>query len=534
MGAEKPGGPSEDGESPEKIDLSTTTGGSMEGAFIARLLIDRSWLVRRVETCRFTDEVSLERSITFDVDTDAVGAAYRELHGHDVEMPDLLTIPLCIINKQLLLDIDLADASGRRIHVGSRRRDRELAALALTWMRGEQAPDGTLELCQRLTGFAGADWPTDPDELSNFGLPEPVEDIFDGLELAAAPGTFQYWAGTFSDHFMLPVAVTPDSNVELYKMRLVEAGVPQRSRWSKGLKTIDVPMTDVAWCDSDHFRVEAPAGLFFSSLTVMQSNSVEGPEAARFWGRLTPSRAHIHSWGSRDNEDPGHLSGEADFTAHLRLRLPPDGLLSTARTVLFAIGALLAFGAYKLVPFVTHEGRGTPDAAITLLLVAPSAFSAYLVVGEKHPFFRDHTRAFRLLVGSASLTPIAASLAYLVWDSVFWLREFWLCLSLYCFVVEYVAVRTHARSKRAFQQVGAMAPATVAGQAVFDDDADTLRVLTSDLGLDDVCSLFDVNRSDLLEMLAPDSGGPDRAVRGRLHKLLAEAEHAADFQLGEI
>jgi len=209
------------------------------------------------------------------------------------------------------------------------------------------------------------------------------------------------------------------------------------------------------------------------------------------------------------------------------------GLLSTFRTLIFLIGALLIFGAYLLVPFVTKEGRGTPDAAITLLLIAPSALSAYLVAGEAHPFFRDSTKYLRFLVGVASLTPIAASLAYLVMDSVYELRIVWLSLALICFVVEWAVVRAHDASKRAFKQVVALAPDTIAGRAYIDDDADLLRTVTSALGLDATCGLIGVDRGTLLEALSPDRGGPSRPMRRRLRQVAEGARTTDDLHIGE-
>lgn len=431
--------------------------------------------MRRVETLRFRDASSVERSITLDVDTDALAERYRRFHRLS-RLPRELTIPLATIERQLLLDIDLTDDAGRRLHAASRQADSDYAARALWGMHGRATPD-VYRACREVTGRPGVDWPEDPADLEDNGMPEWYTNCYAQVRRGATQ-QFAEWFAHFTNRFVLPVRVPLGRGVIVLKLRLVEAVRPKQISLAArlgGVMNLPVDMPDAFWCDSDHFRVHAPPGLLLTTVAVEQANQGPVKSPSFYWGRLTMQRAHLYTWG--DARSPGAGGAHvptAHYTATLRLRLMPHGWISTARVSLALIGVLLTVGAL-LMHCVVAARDTNADAAVALLLLAPSAMSTFLVRGEEHPMFEQMAATLRGLVLAASLTPIPAAGAFVLGADEHLLRVIWSGLGASTLCVAAFLARVFAESRRAAETVTAGARRTEQGTAVIDAVGDKLR-----------------------------------------------------------
>lgn len=92
-----------------------------------RLWENKAHIVRRIENYNIINQTTTQRSITLDTDWAKVATYIYEEISHELRPQDL-PIPMLVIRKGLLLDIDLKDEENRSIHLCRRHVNMDVSA----------------------------------------------------------------------------------------------------------------------------------------------------------------------------------------------------------------------------------------------------------------------------------------------------------------------------------------------------------------------------------------------------------------------
>jgi hypothetical protein len=258
---------------------------------------DITWLDRRVETVRFVDSNTLERHVTLDINCDRV----REIVTKAGWEPDKeIPLPLTLLSKGLLLDVDVRSADGAALPISTSDIDARAAQAALLACLANSGED--------VTAYSRAIWQTIlsavksfPSEADRFTLQNPSQaaDAVEAWELAqdlsGDPGDREVWAALL-DHneefwsllvnltlgFMLMTPVKVSTGTKIIKYRYIERQEPSELRWWERLgfrnyTPLLVQASAVGTARREHLRLEAPDGMCLDSAYLWHVRGGLGP-----------------------------------------------------------------------------------------------------------------------------------------------------------------------------------------------------------------------------------------------------------------
>lgn len=425
------------------------------GAFVHELLHTGDWLARRVDSVRFVDADSVQRQVTFDVDTRWI--ADRQPPGLVPE--GLVVAPLTLLTKQLLVDADLRAADGSALHIARRPVDSYLAWTSIA----HTARDAGYDLSRQprvsdyvrriITGFPKTPVVDIRKHQPSWDLPidhkwdSDDETMWSKMLTGNWELRYELWTHTYS--FPL-VTYLPSGGVEIAKFSsrqdlraagadesvvLGERIIRAASKLALRPTALIVPMPGPEQATRAHLRLSVPEGLEWSRIAVNRVIAPGPPQEEKpgkwqrlcsWWsflvrmrenGRagagdtcevvLTPDRAHVYA----------SELGRKRLQAHLAVHVPLPGFLRAA-----FLSVVLSF-VTLLAGLILHDdlqkATSDVDAAVALLLLAPTLLSAYLVRPGEHALVSDLLRWVRYLITMSMVAvyvAAGASILYLQSD----------------------------------------------------------------------------------------------------------------------
>lgn len=376
------------------------------------LLEDRSWILRRVETVEFIDASTLRRRVTLDYSP-------RDLADRSSDLPeDRRALPLCLLAKGLVLDLDIRDSTGASLPAATRELDSDVAFNILTsaledcGTRVSDLPDSL----QRKIRSACFDFPhsaDDPEapasEYQSWALDTTnAEDFETWRALVADNEVFRHYLKMFTFSYLLltPTSETDRSGHAIVKyayedvieIQSVSPRLVDRLGLAPTLMLVSSP--HLGNDRRNHLRVDAPAGMLIVDAELMQLVKGEEAEAPQNLPapahpdrlRVSPRRAHWYTVGT----------GQTGLIAELSLRPYRSGFLRAAHlTALFAF-ALVSL-CYLRADSLALVAEQNADAAIAILLLTPTLLSAVLVRPGEHALLSDYLRGLRYALALAGL-----------------------------------------------------------------------------------------------------------------------------------
>ena len=373
------------------------------GEHLLGLLEERVWLRRRVDTVSFVDEDSSIRQSTFDIDTIAIkdslpAAAIRR---------GFVIAPLMILDKQLLVDSDLRDDSGRALHIISRQEDSHLSWCTLGALAKRHGVDlaaaplvaGALRpIVECFPKSARRDIREVAPEWRVPIIPDWTQDDTNVWDELFRNLLIREWIHQITYAFMLTTYLPISSKITIVKFRAradvafppgLLKGFTARVGWLPA--RVEVPVAASGEAERRHLRLRAPEGLEWSKVAVERSVvSLRKKDTAQESSEsklecqilLTPDRAHVYVMGKE------RLGG---LIAIFGLHVPTRGFLRAGLLSAFLNAAILGAGVRYHDDLVRSVG-GNIEAAVTILLLAPTLFTAYLVRPGEHALLGKYLR----------------------------------------------------------------------------------------------------------------------------------------------
>jgi hypothetical protein len=351
-----------------------------EGQRILRLIAAPStWTNRRVESVEFLDDQAVRKRISVDLD-----------------VPESTPcVPLALLAKEILVDLDTVDETGRPLPVLTRGENTKVAWAALAAAAQKPLDEQGLDLDQQLLTDLRALVSSDVDE---------AQEVFENL-LASHPhadllhedASFMRLASQLIHNFLFLVRLdaSPRERRILkfsYRAVLESPGVLSGALASIGFRRVsllfDVPALGTS--ASYHFECEAPEDLEIEEgvLLVDDDEQVITGESS-----IRGSRVHMYL--------PGTVSPEAEKSAII--------FVQRSRTGFVRIAALSAiFSSAVLTFFWNHLSTvaNQPDRVTAILLVIPGLLS--LLASRPG----EHRLASRFFFGTRVLVAVSGLLAY--------------------------------------------------------------------------------------------------------------------------
>jgi hypothetical protein len=397
-----------------------------------------------VETVTFIDVDAVERHVTLDI-------GVVDLQSAMEECPMFRERPLLILaelKKDLLDNFDLRDRTGGALAVVPRDVDAFMAwsalAVVATEVLGQDLQSASPPVATRLRELC-------------FGFPDPSDTEYDVyLQSWAVPAGWQEadrrtWEELldsdrfgrllreFTFNFLLvtqipitipddePVAVAgdgndsswatpgkfdPGSSIQIakfsYRQQLPSQEFELRERLGLLPFEIDIEAPAVGSVRSYHLRIKAPDGLALTDVLLLREVEM---------ARTTPRPAESYEASINTGAAQIYTTSAIDAARHVAvvsLRVPVVGYLRSLMLGSWATAVILVL-ARVFMDRVLTAVAARADAAVTLLLVAPSLLTAYLVRPDEHAIASRILRPVRYLTAVAGVASFVAA-ALLVLD----------------------------------------------------------------------------------------------------------------------
>jgi hypothetical protein len=403
--------------------------------FLLDIHQDPSWILRRVETVTVLSAQRIERRTTLDIDC-------HDLRGRAVAAGitslDRLPVALALPPKNLLLDIDVRDSRGAALPAAVSDRDSAAAELLMLARLSNVGVDPSLlnpaipqklyDIAARMpsaedvealgTGGEGGDIFIDAWRLDH-GLTVSRHDVDQWVALFD-DDDFASLVITFSLQYMLISMIdTASEDVSIVKLRHVEtAGEPPKSSLGERFGLVSfgylVEAPAVGYAAREHFRFVAPPGMYLEGSILVDlgespamgaSHIAPAISGTSYDLRTTPERVIVYSKGLLKGTYLALISMRADPVAFVR-----PALLSVLASLLLLVGGLWA----ELSTGVLSNGESSVEAAVAILLVFPSALSAYIIREGEHEILRYLLLYPRVAVTVSAAATIAASGAVVI------------------------------------------------------------------------------------------------------------------------
>lgn len=369
------------------------------GDFYLDLIERPNWVSRRVETVRIPDHESLEireRSVSIDVDAKELRSRLQS-RGLPI---DSVVIPLGLVPKGLMLDFDVRLDSGVTTSLLTRQEDASVGSLVLlaAIRRGGNSKRLSKEIVNALQRLS-FDFPIMPAEdgelaLSTDKLPPPdqlsVRFKSDWDAIQEDPRVRRLMR-QFAESYLPLAKLELNSSRVIIKYRRLENDVDSTmkflasrrgpdKRWAFYQKRPYWPVViragHIGRATSEHLRVVAPEGTNFVFAMLSPAPDGERPISLRYNSRISLERAAMYT--------NGVAAGDYYFVAALVPSL--GGFIRPSLWLTGIVAFVLGLGAVAEELWMFLEtARESTDAAVTLLLVVPTLFVAYILrEGEHH------------------------------------------------------------------------------------------------------------------------------------------------------
>lgn len=405
-----------------------------------KLLLDGSWITRRIESIEVLDDAWIERRTSIQVSTDRIAQLLQlPLDGRRI------WIPIGVNRKEYYLKFDLMDAAGVSVPLAGREADSVFGQTVLCFL-ADRADNKFKNTAKSLAySMAG-----DPKSLLKL-QENPTEEFTRITKLLA-------------HHFCPMISLSLSGGEAVYKMMRVEAQeLPQRIQQDASNKSqkkqdgskkeqndratstrlegdttktitpypsqaLSVDFPYFGWAISEHVRISLPEGTFFSSLffgSSMRSQNVtlNALDRASIYGHEEPASPD-------DIEASPKLRPARDSARDYRLTaaLMPKkqgSLRGTLVVTWYIVAILMAAGVFGLLHDCLISGstgqhsdsnmferlRGEP--ALTLGVVLPSVMVGYFYVATETRSRHQLLRKWRNLA-SWSLAPTLLFAIYIL------------------------------------------------------------------------------------------------------------------------
>lgn len=407
-----------------------------EVASISQLYADTSWIVRRVESVSVLDDTFLERVTSFTIDASAVhGLVHRKRKRG--EQSTAYYVPLSLLPKGLLLDFDVRAEDGCALPLAGRAVDSMASARILA---KHARPAGPVPRSAKLALFRLAyDFPptmTSPVPKEVFlRLDSDARSLLNGQGLAwwnRAVRIDAFCSGVieFGTNFLalVPLRLEHGPQVVVKMRRLEEQSksvlphLQRQTPWWRNRpgRSLLVPVHEIGRAKSEHIKLTAPSGTFFSDpmclpllgghITYLQRSAgnrvtiyTTSHQRGNYWVLLT-------LWPIRTG-----------FTR-------PAAYLTGYGAAVLWLGAVTDYLSSKWWPGSVSflwTLRSHSEAVVTLLVVLPSILIAYIVREGEHET-RNRLLKFWRELALASLVPLwGSSITSLLSPRLIRLRHLW-------------------------------------------------------------------------------------------------------------
>lgn len=414
------------------------------GRYVLRFLESAPWIRRRIETISFLDVDTVIRRTTIDIGMSEVADAAAFPTG----IPKILTgrrhpmytgrplVPLTMLDKNLLEEFDLRDASGVALPVVPREVDAFLAWSALCVAASDQVGiaihDLRPKIVKHLHEIAFA-FPTDrqtsmtvdPAAWSTTDWRRRDKSAWQRLLDSSA---FERLLRDFTFGFLLVTQLDSDKHLQLVKFSYRQT-VPQKIRLVEalGLAAIELPVEvpELGNCRGYHLRVESPPGMVLTDAAlfrVFDETNFEVPddlESAPLRGyqkRIGPEGAQIYGTSS--------LRSGVPQRAAVALRVPILGFLRAAWLAsILTLGVLLAGRLF--MNDIERALSSRADAGVAIALIGPTLLAAYLVRPDEHAITSRLVRPLRYALAVSALLSYMGAGSLVIADGSDNLETFW-------------------------------------------------------------------------------------------------------------
>jgi len=282
---------------------------------------------------RLIDTSRVLRNVTLDIDSDELAALVATPGS---ALPANVVVPLALLPKTLLLDLDISDATDRALSLVVSDHDATAAQAAILCLIGSHGVDvstfsqdlldnvyrichthpSTQDLRELTTGGHVPLWRLDPGSSADAAL---WEDLFHYPR-------FVEILETFTRSYMPMVSIPTGGGLRLIKYRHLERQVPPqkqalRARLSLDAYTQIYQTPAVGRCGREHLRFEAPEGLFLEDIYLrdepadtaqvrpdqphdLPRPATTGRATGRVRTRITPERGVVYTRGLPQRKEP--------------------------------------------------------------------------------------------------------------------------------------------------------------------------------------------------------------------------------------
>lgn len=367
------------------------------------------WIVRRVDTVTLLDVDSLLRRSTVDVAKDPRLAAFSQLQlpGAVSAGDRTLIVPIAMLRKDLLAGFDVRNSQGDALSVVSRAEDSFCAWSALMLYAQRVVPSVGLVTAQSIAQHLYDIVTCFPDVTTAVPVTQPAvwsqptvpwsQDTQLVWERLAADREFRRLLLEFTYNFALLVRV-PATDADRFIVKFAYREWIDASDGTAGellsLQTTIYPIQTPAagTVTSYHLQLVAPNGLVVTDLMLLRTAELaeHGNGAEQYHRRLGIDLAQIYT----------SEVAAANYSVAAFLRVPVAGHLRALWITAVVISVTLALG---LVLHSRLLALTDADAAVGILLIAPTLVTAYLLRPDEHLLAAQLLRFPRYASGLAGL-----------------------------------------------------------------------------------------------------------------------------------
>lgn len=503
--------PASRSQSANEFDLAALPAEAL-GDLYLDLLENPVWVARRVETVRIPDNEGLqerERTVSIDVDVKEL----KSRLGAQGFMTTSAVVPLGLVPKGLMLDFDIRLDSGNTTSLLTRREDARVAALVVlaAVRRSGNAQRLSSELVDAIESLA-IQFPVLSEEATGSEEERSPLSASGGVRPPAGLSTkcrldweaiqedpvVRRLMKQLSEHYLPLARLQLSSSRLVVKYRRLENDVDPTmrflsrrrgpdKRWAFYQKRPYWPVViragHIGRATSEHLRVVAPEGTNFAFAMLVPAPDGDRPTSLEYTSRISPERAAMYTSGVE--------AGDYYFVAALIPSL--GGFVRPSLWLTGIVAFVLGFGAVseQLWSFL-ESVRGYTDAAVTLLLVVPTLFVAYILREGEHHVRRQLLMPARnlslatllpLLVAAVSLfvdlEPISREIGVDKLLAPVWGLSSLIALFLFASLAA-IGIRVRDAQRFVSEQAHATVEQYVYG-AIEDDDRGAFRRLTEGL-----------------------------------------------------
>lgn len=450
------------------------------GHAMSAVLHSSDWVRRRVETIEILDEHNFRRYVSIDIDMNMLrGILMAAESGVDTGTSiSRFPIPLALIPKGLLIDIDILDPSGVSLSLCDSDGMADISRNIAAWQIASRCNEGSMLLknVDRILEGLGADVPLmalEPLDDGAFAHLAAVKRL--GKEAQAewrqiiADRDFTEIINDLRSNFILGcyIPVASGSYVLSYnwtenRNNLNSMGVELPAQAGGFATYFSLMARDVGTATREHLRVVAPKGTFMGSSIFVPSRRVMEDEEILYYDRESPERLIFYTKNLL--RQPYYVIGT--IWPDLKGFRTPSLILPIVSFVVLLLGggaqmldSVAEMSGWDLAaPFDIlaqfQDPRGQALSAVfNLLVLLPSVLVAFIVREGEHELRQKLLRKGRGLA-LASLVPLFVSaMSLLIPFEPLFLAIIWIVSAISCAIIYFRLRRYFGRIEREYESM---------------------------------------------------------------------------------